>query len=121
MRGTILYGTAGVRFEDVAGPEDYEADRRGDSPGRDVRVRIGPLELSGDQPSRAAHERTSRHKSAASTMNDRDAQPASWRAESDSIVSTYHGRRNFINAGLVFSVVALWRGESSVLSQRFIE
>jgi 4-carboxymuconolactone decarboxylase len=46
-------------------------------------------------------------------MKDRDAQPASWRAGSDSIVSTDHGRRNFINTGLAFSVVALWRGESS--------
>lgn len=46
-------------------------------------------------------------------MKDRDAQPASWRAGSDSIVSTDYGRRNFINAGLAFSVATLWRGESS--------
>jgi 4-carboxymuconolactone decarboxylase len=46
-------------------------------------------------------------------MKDRDAQPASWRAGSDSIVSTDHGRRNFINAGFGVSIVALWRGEST--------
>jgi 4-carboxymuconolactone decarboxylase len=46
-------------------------------------------------------------------MKARSAQPASLRAGSDSTAPTDHGRRKFINAGFVLSIVARWHSEST--------
>jgi hypothetical protein len=56
MQGTVLYGIGDISgYRECPRPEDHEANRRSHPLGRDVRVRIGPLELSRDQPCRAAH------------------------------------------------------------------
>ena len=47
MRGTVLYGPGDIRFEDREDTEDHRTDGCGDPHGGHVRVRIGPLAVSG--------------------------------------------------------------------------
>ena len=66
MRGAVLYGPRDVRFEDRETPKIDRADRRCDPHGRDVRLRIGPLAVSGpatDRRSDADGARVLRHSS----------------------------------------------------------